>query len=358
MTSPAWNMTNLFFYLFLFSFLALFIGLIKPKLFQIIFKKEISRKNIVKIFGSSALLFFILIGLTAPTIPEKQEDNSEMISKEPDVHDDINEQPIKNQNNDQVVDSVTSFLLTSDTEEIFDTTINDQEVTASETEDAVKQTELYIVQSVLDGDTIKISYQGESRSVRLIGIDTPETVHPTKPVECFGIEASNFAHTMLEGKEVLLESDESQGDVDKYGRLLRYIFLSDGTDFNLTMIKEGYAYEYTYSTPYRYQKEYKEAQEEAQTAKRGLWADGACQDTQQEDVNTSNETGNTPDTSTQTSDLSPATSCECSSDSYNCSNFSTHTEAQSVYECCLTQIGYDIHKLDGDDDGQACESLP
>src|SRR3989339_571572 len=350
-------MTDLFFYLFLFSFLALSIGLIKPKLFQIIFKKEISRKNIVKIFGSSVLLFFVLIGFTAPTIPEIEEGNPEILSKESDVYDEINEKPINNQNNDQVVDSVTPFLLTTNIEESVDTTTDNQEVTGSETGDKVNQTELYKVQLVVDGDTIKISYQGESRYVRLIGIDTPETVHPTKPVECFGIEASNFAHVMLEGKEVILESDESQGDVDQYGRLLRYIFLSDGTDFNLTMIEEGYAYEYTYSTTYRYQKEYKKAQEEAQVAKRGLWADGACQDTQQENVNTSNDTGNTSDTSTQTSDLSPATSCECSSDSYNCSNFSTHADAQVVYECCLTQIGYDIHKLDGDDDGQACESL-
>jgi micrococcal nuclease len=132
---------------------------------------------------------------------------------------------------------------------------------------------LFDVVKVVDGDTIDVSVNGTIERMRLIGINTPETVDPRKPVECFGVEASSKAKSLLGGKKVVLESDSSQGEKDKYGRLLRYVFLEDGTNFNLTMIKEGYAYEYTCNTPYKYQLEFKKAQKEAETNKAGLWGD-------------------------------------------------------------------------------------
>lgn len=131
--------------------------------------------------------------------------------------------------------------------------------------------ESYNVTRVVDGDTIDVSIDGNIERLRLIGINTPETVDPRKPVECFGVEASNKAKEVLAGKKVILESDPSQGEFDKYDRLLRYVFLEDGTNFNLLMIKEGYAYEYTYDIPYKYQVEFKQAQKEAELAKAGLW---------------------------------------------------------------------------------------
>jgi len=132
---------------------------------------------------------------------------------------------------------------------------------------------LYSVVKVVDGDTIDVSINGVTERLRLIGINTPETVDPRKPVECFGVEASNKAKSILTNKKVSLESDSSQGEGDKYGRLLRYVFLEDGTNFNLMMIKDGYAYEYTYDIPYKYQTEFKKAQKEAMEAKAGLWGD-------------------------------------------------------------------------------------
>lgn len=128
------------------------------------------------------------------------------------------------------------------------------------------------VVKVVDGDTIDVSINSTVKRIRLIGINTPETVDPRKLVECFGVEASNKAKLLLSGKKVILENDSSQGEKDKYGRLLRYVFLEDGTNFNLTMIKEGYAYEYTYNLPYKYQAEFKKAQKEAETTKAGLWS--------------------------------------------------------------------------------------
>lgn len=129
---------------------------------------------------------------------------------------------------------------------------------------------------VIDGDTIVAALDGKNRTVRLLGIDTPEVVDPRKPVQCFGREASNRAKELLNGRQVKLESDQTQGDMDKYKRLLRYVYLQDGTLINELLIKEGYAHEYTYKIPYVRQKAFKDAQRYARENKKGLWADGAC----------------------------------------------------------------------------------
>ncbi len=132
------------------------------------------------------------------------------------------------------------------------------------------------VVKVIDGDTLDVSLNGKTTRVRLIGVNSPESVDPRKSVECFGVEASNEAKKLLLGQFVKLESDDSQQNIDRYGRLLRYVYLEDGTSFNKEMIELGFANEYTYQTPYKYQKEFKEAEVEARLNKRGLWADDAC----------------------------------------------------------------------------------
>lgn len=134
----------------------------------------------------------------------------------------------------------------------------------------------YPVARVVDGDTIVVDMRGVREKVRLIGINTPETVDPRRPVECFGKQASDAARHLLAGQKVRLETDPSQSKRDKYGRLLAYIFLPDGINMNQRMIAEGYAYEYTYDVPYKYQKEFKQAQRDAEMQHKGLWADGAC----------------------------------------------------------------------------------
>lgn len=138
-------------------------------------------------------------------------------------------------------------------------------------------TQLFDVVDTSDGDTIIISKDCKSVTVRLIGIDTPETVDPRKPVQCFGKEASEYTKNNLKGKKVQIETDETQDTYDKYGRLLGYVILEDGTNFNLRLVEEGYAHEYTYKTPYRYQKEFKEAQVSAKANRKGLWGFGVCE---------------------------------------------------------------------------------
>jgi endonuclease YncB( thermonuclease family) len=129
---------------------------------------------------------------------------------------------------------------------------------------------------VVDGDTIHVSLNNKDITIRMIGIDTPETVDPRKPVQCFGKEASNHAHQLLDGATVYLEQDTSLGDYDKYNRLLRYIWMSDGRLFNQVMISEGYAFEYTYNLPYNYQTQFKSAQRNAQDQQLGLWSPNTC----------------------------------------------------------------------------------
>lgn len=135
----------------------------------------------------------------------------------------------------------------------------------------------YSVHKVVDGDTAEITINGQNKTVRFIGMDTPEVVDPRKTVQCFGREASNRGHELLEGKKVKLEYDSSVGEQDKYGRLLAYIILPDGVNYNQKMIAEGYAHEYTYSNQaYKYQDEFKTAQSNAEAAQLGLWSPNTC----------------------------------------------------------------------------------
>lgn len=126
---------------------------------------------------------------------------------------------------------------------------------------------------VVDGDTIIVAANHKPETVRLIGINTPETVKPNSPIECYGPEASKHTKELLTDKIVRLESDPTQDNKDKYSRLLRYVFL-ENTNINEELIKDGYAREYTYKIPYQYQKAFRADQKTAKKNKLGLW--GAC----------------------------------------------------------------------------------
>lgn len=132
------------------------------------------------------------------------------------------------------------------------------------------------VTRVIDGDTIELD-TGER--VRYIGINTPETVDPRRPIQCFGKEASRMNKELVEGKIVRLEKDTS--DTDKYGRLLRYVY-AGSTFVNKKMVEEGYAYASSYPPDVGHQEEFSIAMREAKEEGRGLWAScGINKDTQQ-----------------------------------------------------------------------------
>ena len=133
----------------------------------------------------------------------------------------------------------------------------------------------YTVVHVRDGDTIDVIYDGEKTGVRLIGVDTPETVHPDEPEGCYGKEASDFTVNTLSNQSVGLEFDASQGKWDAHGRLLAFVWFN-GKNFNKELIEQGYGYEYTYDKPYKYQSSFMQAELVAKSNQRGLW--GKCEE--------------------------------------------------------------------------------
>lgn len=133
--------------------------------------------------------------------------------------------------------------------------------------------EKVLVTKVVDGDTIVVN---DKQTVRFVGMDTPETVDPRRPVGCFGKEASNETKSLLAGKEVILQRDVS--DTDKYKRILRYVFLplANGQILfvNDYLVREGFAKVYTYPPDVKFDEEFRQAEKEAREAKKGLW--GKC----------------------------------------------------------------------------------
>jgi len=144
----------------------------------------------------------------------------------------------------------------------------------------IKTTPLPLCTRVVDGDTIVVEGVGK---VRLIGVDTPETVHPRKPVEYYGKEASNFTKRMVEGKKVRLEYDWQRKD--KYNRTLAYVYVMtndvrDMPEFksrasielmlNAELIKQGYGHAYT-KYPFKYLEQFRGYEREARESRIGLW---------------------------------------------------------------------------------------
>ncbi len=144
---------------------------------------------------------------------------------------------------------------------------------------------LYEVLSVSDGDTIKINYNWEEAKIRFIWIDTPESfITRFWYKECYWDEASNYLKELLTWKKVSIEFDISQDRIDKYWRLLAYVIL-DWENINAKLIKEWYAFEYTYNNAYKYQKEFKMYEKESKELAKGLWSESTCNWERKEVIN-------------------------------------------------------------------------
>ena len=129
---------------------------------------------------------------------------------------------------------------------------------------------------VLDGDTIKLS---NGITVRFQGIDTPETKHPSKPIQYYGEEATQFVKERIEGKKIKLEYDKvnkASKHKDKYGRTLAYVWYKPEkgkklVNLNKELVSKGYAFCYTKYGPFKYIKEFRHTQQMAIENKRGMW---------------------------------------------------------------------------------------
>lgn len=133
--------------------------------------------------------------------------------------------------------------------------------------------ETHLVTKVVDGDTIKVD--GNDVRIRLIGVNTPETVSSSKPVECYGPEASSYLSNLILGKYVGLESDSNVGDTDVYNRPLRYVYYQ-GENLSYKLILNGYGKEASYGNDYKYRSSFVAAESDARNNGRGLWMRNGC----------------------------------------------------------------------------------
>jgi micrococcal nuclease len=239
--------------------------------------------------------------------------------------------------------------------------IKSEPKTISENNNTKKQIEdpryyWHKVTRIVDGDTLKANIDGKEETIRVIGIDTPES---TTKIECYGQESTKKANELLQGKWIQVEKDNSQDEKDKYGRLLRFVWIDKSTDYGKKMINDGYAFEYTYNKPYKYQTDYKEAEFSAKNNKRGLWATEKCNGLRVKSVIPQSPPSSSP-ASVQspppyTPISSPPSTCDpnynpcipyVEGDGLNCADIKKKVQV----------IGVDHNKFDRNNDGYGCES--
>lgn len=201
------------------------------------------------------------------------------------------------------------------------------------------------VVDVVDGDTIKVllDADGKTYSVRYIGMDTPEN---TSQVEYFGPEATAKNSELIYGKTVILIKDVSE--TDQYGRLLRYV-VTDDIFVNYELVAQGYANTVSYPPDIACIPTFQRAEGQASAAKLGLWAAPPTQAIilplpTAPSGSSGGSSGNAP--------------CNCSGPDLDCGDFGTHASAQACFNYCRSAGFGDVFRLDGDDDSNACESLP
>jgi endonuclease YncB( thermonuclease family) len=131
---------------------------------------------------------------------------------------------------------------------------------------------LYRVTTFTDGDTITVDMNGVEEKVRFIGVDTPETHDPRKSVQCYGQAAAAFTKNYIGANRVRLTADPENSNRDRYGRLLRYVYLPSGELVNAEIIKQGYGFAYVYF-PFSKMEEFKSYQKTAEQQQLGLWGD-------------------------------------------------------------------------------------
>lgn len=214
----------------------------------------------------------------------------------------------------------------------------------------------YTVLEVIDWDTIKISYNWEERSIRLIWVDTPES-YTTRfwYIECYWNEAKNYLKNLIENKEVKLEFDETQAKEDKYSRLLGYVIYNN-ENLNNKLIQEWYWFEYTYDKKYNYQDNFLNSQKQAKELKKWLWAENTCNWERKAVENSTIDTSSGINTTTNSSYYNPNNTSylnmwfDCKKQKY-CKYMSSCEEATYYYKVCWAK------SFDKDLDSIPCEDI-
>lgn len=198
---------------------------------------------------------------------------------------------------------------------------NDTDTTDNAGQPAAPDGDRAEVIRVYDGDTIDVELDGRTYRLRYIGVDSPEREEP------FYQDAFDFNRDIVEDETVILVRDVSE--TDQYGRLLRYVYLSDGTFVNGELIRNGMARLVTFPPDVAQTDNLRQLQEEARETSAGMWS--------------------RPDLTGP---------CDCDRNLYDCRDFQSRDEAQTCYEYCWESTGRDVHNLDGGGDGLVCEFLP
>ena len=199
-----------------------------------------------------------------------------------------------------------------------------------------------IVERVVDGDTVRVLVDGEPETVRLVGIDTPESVAPNRPVECFGPEASErLAELRPEGERVTIETDPTQDERDRFGRLLGYVYAGDQSrSANEAQVASGHARVFVFGgVPFEQADEFMRQEDRAREQERGLW--GECErqgDTSVERV----------------PEEPPANADACDPNYGGCVRPPPPDLDCGDVDGPIEVRGADPHRLDGDGDGIAC----
>jgi len=262
--------------------------------------------------------------------------------------------------------TATSASVSSTAEETSAAESTSDPTTSETTADSQRTTWTVDIVRIVDGDTYEVRFaDGSTEDVRLLGIDTPEVHTANDPAEFEGIptsadgeswlrdwghKASDYTDNRLAGETVTIETDPSADRRGSYGRLLVYV-IHDGENVNRQLIEQGYAR--LYDTPFSQRDAFVNAERAAQDGGVGLWGyDGPDASTSDSSSNAESDSTQEPQPNSdadQTADSTPEPT-----DEYNCGDFDTQQEAQAV----LDRTSGDPHGLDGDGDGEACESLP
>lgn len=188
------------------------------------------------------------------------------------------DQPSKNTINDRPPIIPTDTSRSGDVAGVAVETI--EPTTSLETSTTIELSQLEAAQivKVVDGDTVKVDLDGQIETIRLVSVDAPESVAPGQPVGCLGKESARFLKNLLLNQSTLyLQKDQTQSDRDRYGRLLRFVFLSDGRDAGLELLKVGLAAAKLYSRqPHQHWSVYQEAEMGAKNQRLGIWDEEKC----------------------------------------------------------------------------------
>lgn len=130
---------------------------------------------------------------------------------------------------------------------------------------------LYSIARFVDGDTIVVDMDGKQETIRMIGVDTPETHKPNTPVQCYGPAAAAYTKHLISNNKVRLQADSKSTNRDRYNRLLRYVYLPDGQMVETALIQNGYGFAYL-DFPFDMSGDFAKYQDQARAASKGLWS--------------------------------------------------------------------------------------